>query len=145
MKNILCACFANTCRSPMIKTILEKKLSDKKISAKVDSAGIYGNSFNPVSHNTTIVLEEMGLSIDSHTSRHIRRKNLLNFDYFLVVDKETKIHFIEKGISPIKIFILNEDDGGIPDPIGGNLETYRRCAKIIEKAVENFITKTYSE
>lgn len=139
--NILCVCFANTCRSPMIKTILEKKLADKNISAHVDSAGIYGSSFNPVSHNAAIALKEMGLSIDSHSSRHIRRKEILNFDYFLVVDNETKIELIKKGISPKIIFILNEKNNGIPDPIGHNLKLYRECAQIIEESLEDFITK----
>lgn len=139
--NILCVCFANTCRSPMIKTILEKKLADKNISAHVDSAGIYGSSFNPVTRNAAIALKEMGLFMDSHSSRHIKRKNIFSFNYFLVVDNETKFDLIKKGISPKIIFILNEKYGGIPDPIGSDLGVYRECAQIIEKSLEDFITK----
>lgn len=139
--SILCVCAANTCRSPMIKIILENKLADKNISAHVDSAGIYGSSFNPVSPNAVIALKEMGLSIDSHSSRHIRRKKILDFDYFLVVDIGIKIELTQKGISPEKVFILNEKDGGIFDPIGGSLRWYRECAQTIEKSLEDFITK----
>lgn len=139
--SILCVCFANTCRSPMIKIILEKKLADMNISAHIDSAGIYGSNFKPVSHNAVTALKEMGLDIDGHSSCHISRKEISNFNYFLVVDNETKMELVKKGISPKIIFILNEGNNGIPDPVGGDLKEYRECAHIIEEALDAFIAK----
>ncbi len=39
-----------------------------------------------------------------------------------------------------KIFLMNETDRDIIDPIGGTLETYKKCSEIIQSCLQRVLT-----
>ncbi len=124
-----------------MKAILTKKLSDKGIGATIDSAGIAEKIPTPASDNAKTAMQEMGLSVDEHTSKHVREVDLSSFDTILVVDQKTKDAVIEQGTPVEKIIILNEENGGVPNPYGGDVDVYRKCAESIDGLLEGFVEK----
>jgi protein-tyrosine phosphatase len=139
LKQILCVCFGNSCRSPMMKTLLIKKLSDKGIEVIVDSAGVAEKAPTPASENAKAAMKYIGLSVEDHVSKHVREVDLSSFDHILVVDQKTKDAIIEKGAPADKITILNEEKGGVPNPYGEDENVYHECASCIDMYLDDFI------
>ncbi len=123
----------------MMKAVLTKKLHDNDIESTVDSAGIAEKDPTPASDNAKTVMEEMGLSLESHISKHVREVDLPSFDIILVVDQKTKDALIEQGVPVEKITILNEEYGGVPNPYGGDMLVYRECAQSIADLLEDVL------
>ena len=139
MKKFLCVCFGNSCRSPMMKTLLTKKLTEKGIEATVDSAGIAEKDPTPASDNARAVMKEHNLSLEGHTSKHVREVDLQSFDKILVVDQKTKEAVIAQGADADKVVILNEANDGVPNPYGGDIDVYRNCATSIDQLLDEFV------
>lgn len=108
------------------------------VDAFVDSAGIAEKDPTPASDHAKAVMKECSLSLEDHISKNIREVDLLSFDYILVVDEKTKEAVVSQGASPEKIMILNETDGGIPNPYGKDIEAYRECATAIYDSIQPF-------
>ena len=122
MKNILFVCTGNTCRSPMAHAIFNKIADSDKFTA--DSCGIFADGVSQISNNAKIILKENGIDFN-YTSKPVCKELLNQADIVVCM---TQNHYIQfTSIFPEfsdKIFVMPED---IPDPYGGNLETYRVC------------------
>jgi protein-tyrosine-phosphatase len=133
--NILFVCTGNICRSPMAVGILESVLSPQAlVVAKISSAGTGAMTGMPASENSVRVCEEEGIDISRHRSRAITRHLLETSDLVLAMEK----HHAEamRRLAPDlgdRIHLLSQYaadgnpavQGGVPDPIGGDLEDYR--------------------
>jgi protein-tyrosine-phosphatase len=133
--NILFVCTGNICRSPMAVGILESILSPQALAtAKVSSAGTGAMNGMPVSENSVRACEEEGIDISRHRSRVITRHLLEASDLVLAMER----HHAEamRRLAPDlsdRIHLLSQYaadgnpavQGGVPDPIGGDLEDYR--------------------
>ncbi|MCA1020910.1 MULTISPECIES: low molecular weight protein arginine phosphatase [Halobacillus] len=62
--NILFVCTGNTCRSPMAEAILKSKYDQDKVR----SAGIFAGKGEPLAENSSVVLGEIDLTLNHHTS-----------------------------------------------------------------------------
>ena len=122
----------------MMQTLLTHKLKEKNIPAIVESAGVAEKDPTPASDNARAVMKERNLSLDEHKSRHIRTTDLASYDYILVVDQKTKDAVVVQGVLPEKVIILNEENGGVPNPYGGDITAYRECANTLEKLTDAF-------
>jgi protein-tyrosine-phosphatase len=115
----------------------------------VDSAGLLGIEGAPAPAEARQVLWEAGLDLAGHRSRGIRKTDLRTSDIVIVMtldhleelerrfpdgtNRRYLIRAFEKGADPL---------GGAPeldDPIGQDLETYRRQFGIIRHCIDHLL------
>ncbi len=140
MKKILFVCTGNTCRSPMAEGIFKKLLSDRKIEGvECSSAGLFAMSGDEACANAIKAAERFGADISAHRSRRITSYILDETDLFVCMTREQAAS-LSMYVPHERVVVLGN---GIPDPFGGDIETYMRCANSIrialEQQFENFV------
>ncbi|QQY10059.1 MAG: serine hydroxymethyltransferase [Candidatus Xiphinematobacter sp.] len=145
MQSVLFVCAGNTCRSPMAEALLKKLLCDRK-DVEVWSAGLHALSNAPPSQFASQILqEEEGIDISSHRSRPLVEEHIRRATHIFVMSREQKRRltlFYPSAAS--RSFLLRELESSdtsldIPDPIGNDLGTYRRCKDTIKNAVQKIL------
>ncbi|MFH1188206.1 MAG: hypothetical protein V1688_05140 [bacterium] len=129
MKKILCVCYGNTCRSPMLQALLARGLGNRGVEAVVESAGILDEAGAPANEKAVISMKEMGLDITGHLSRGISNLDLSVYDKIVCLADTAKSLLISRGVSPEKIDIVE-----VNNPYRKDLEAYRSCAKVLARA-----------
>ena len=69
--NVLVACTANQCRSPMAAALLDRALAERGVPARVQSAGTNAVADIPATDDAITVMKGEGLDISGHRSRPI--------------------------------------------------------------------------
>ena len=135
---IIIVCTGNTCRSPMAEAIYREKFGDK---AEFISRGLYVEEERSASYNAEEVMKKMGLDISAHKSKELTEKEALEADLILTATAAHRDNIL--AVLPElqgKVFTLCEYANlpfeDIPDPFGGDIEDYTRCAETIKKAAE---------
>jgi protein-tyrosine phosphatase len=137
---VLCVCTGNTCRSPMLMTLLRDVLKKKNISAQVDSAGTGARTGDPASHFAQQAMEQRGLSLANHHSRPVAELALHDYDLFFCMTSHHAAFVRQHGVEAKKIHVVNADHGGVPDPFGAGADVYNACATVLTHAAEHLST-----
>jgi ribosomal-protein-alanine acetyltransferase len=124
---ILFLCTGNTCRSPMAAVLFAALCPEYTIF----SAGLAAADGLPASVHMQTIARERGFDLSVHKSRQVTPDLLSQADLLVCLSASHA-----RGIAPFaasaNIRILG---GGITDPYGGSLESYRACAAQIEAAL----------
>ena len=126
---IIFVCTGNTCRSPFAEGYFNS-LGIKGITAI--SRGLSTEGI-PVSENSCKVAKEYGFDICGHLSKTLSAEDL-DADFIFTMTENHKDFLLSNGVDSQKVFVLGS---GIPDPFGGDLETYRFCLDKIVKAIDS--------
>lgn len=130
--NILFVCTGNTCRSPMAEGLFKKLLADRKIeNVSCSSAGLFAMTGDEVTPNSVKACERFEVDISAHRARRITSYILDETDKFVCMTPEHAAS-LSLYVPSEKLIVLGE---GIPDPFGGDMETYIRCANSIRTAL----------
>ncbi|MCX7919306.1 MAG: low molecular weight protein arginine phosphatase [bacterium] len=152
MKSVLIVCTANICRSAMGEGLLKQILAEKQITGvTVRSAGISAGSGFTASANAIKVMRELGIDISGHKSSPITVSLIENSDIILAMEQYHK-EYIESmfpeangKVRLVREFAVDTKNYlDIEDPIGGTLETYRRCADEIRRCLLNFVAEYFT-
>lgn len=137
-KRVLFVCTGNTCRSPMAEGIYNK------MSVGALSRGLMVYGAPPASENAVKAMAEMGIDISNHTARQIAKGDIEESGVVLTMTLGHKRIILAKWPEfEGKVFTLGEMAGGddVPDPYGGDIDEYRRCAETIKNYVVKAIEK----
>ena len=137
---ILFVCTGNTCRSPLAEGIMNKKAEERKLSITAESAGLAASAGDEVSVGSILAARALEIDISSHRSRPFNLYMTEEFDLFAVMSENHK-KVLSMYVPERKIRVLG---GGIPDPYGGNEETYLECAKIINESIDELLNELCS-
>ena len=130
--NILFVCTGNTCRSPMAEGLFKKLLADRKTeNVSCSSAGLFAMTGDEVTPNSVKACERFEVDISAHRARRITSYILDETDKFVCMTPEHAAS-LSLYVPSEKLIVLGE---GIPDPFGGDMETYIRCANSIRTAL----------
>ncbi len=136
---ILCVCYGNTCRSPMLAALLKRELESRGISTEVESAGVEPLAdFEklPASPKAVEAMAEMGLDISNHMNRHVSQLELASYDIIYVVD-EKYTPYLNLNLNSLgeNVRVLE----GIPNPYLKGLSRYRDCAELFAQLVRQLV------
>ena len=122
----------------MAEALFKELLAERGVEGdwRVESAGTWALDGQRASAHAEQVMREQGLDISAHRSQVTSGELLRGFDLILVMVPGHKEALVTEfpGVAQ-RVFLLSEMAGmeqGIPDPIGGSLETYRTAASEME-------------
>jgi len=151
--NVLFICMGNIGRSPLAKSLLQKKYKEHAIKAEVDSAGF--EAFN-INDAPDYRIKELGVKHGVKVTGEARifvKKDFDKFDYIYVMDTRTYRDVKELAKNEDQLnkidYLMNLIEPGknkiVPDPINSwniDLETVfdyldKATDKIVENALRN--------
>ena len=142
MKNILFVCSGNTCRSPLAQAIAQRVFSSRPARGwLVSSAGSSATEGLPASEHSLEIARNHGFDLTAHRSRPLSSEMAEQTDLIVAMGAGHRSHVgMIDGDALEHTYLLTdfcEDlDGDVPDPIGGDLETYERVYEMIHRCVE---------
>lgn len=133
--NIIFVCTGNTCRSPMAEYYLKSKnLDGICVSSRGFSAG---EAANP---NSVAVMNEVGIDISNHISQCITAEVAKKADAIICMTESHRQLLVSSGVESHRISVLS---GGIPDPFGCDIDTYRQCRDSIFAGIDTLINDCF--
>lgn len=136
---VLFVCTANTCRSPMLRTIFQSKAKARGIDIDVESAGIYadGEDINRFAKST---LERHGLKVEKHFSKACDKTMADECDFIFATTDAQAQKLIEKFGCEEKVVALSKLCGSdIDDPYGRGIDAYEKTYFVLDKVADSII------
>lgn len=131
--HITFVCTGNTCRSPMAQGIFEKLIKDREIkNVTCSSCGLFAFPGDSATPEAVEAVKKMGVDISDHRSRGFSAYIIDETDWFICMTRGHKATLEASGCKK-KITVLGD---GVPDPYGGDVATYEKCASYIKESLE---------
>ena len=134
METILCVCFGNISRSPMMQAVLQQHLGAAFL---VESAGVSKElAGRPANDRSVACMQERGVDLSGHVSRGIGDLDLDQYRWIVCVghDEADKVRSA-LGANSASVMVANEHQGGIPDPYELGLAGYRDCLALLDQVM----------
>jgi protein-tyrosine-phosphatase len=111
-----------------------EELQDHGIQiASVGTGAVEGAA---ASANAILAMQERGVDIRNHRTRPITVDALLRADYIWVMTRGHLASVIRLAPEVTdRVWLLDPGGADVPDPIGGDLEDYRSCARLLEQVL----------
>jgi len=136
---LLAVCTGNTCRSPMLAAFLCAGARRLELPLAVESCGVAAATGGPASKHAVTTLAERGIDLADHRSRPIDDCDLRAYDQVWCMGEHHALACLELGAPQERVFVVRGERGGVPDPVGGDLDAYRACADVLQVAAEDIL------
>jgi protein-tyrosine phosphatase len=142
---ILIVCTGNSCRSPMATHILKQLIADdrhigvddvEKAGYIITSAGT-ASGFGGATEEAMQVVREFGGDISGHVATALERETVEHADHILAMTESHRERITELDPTADRRTIVLD----IPDPIGGDVTVYRRCAHQIRAQLKPHLAR----
>src|SRR5262245_11619923 len=148
---VVLVCTGNTCRSPMAEVLLKRRLAEKvnvKISDLDDrgivvmSAGISAAPGGRAAAEAIQTVAQWKLDLSQHESQPLSDRIVRFADLIITMTRGHREAILEQwpDAEP-RVHPISGGRGDVPDPIGGPLEQYRRCAEQLDAYLEDWVEK----
>lgn len=148
---VLFVCLGNICRSPTAQGVMERKLADAGLSARVrvDSAGTaaYHLGKSPDSRSSEVAAAR-GYRLDHLRARRVSREDFETFDYVLALDRQNleDLQRLAPEEAPGRPQLLLDFAGGgaideVPDPYYGGPKGFERVLDLIEAGCTGLLSE----
>jgi tRNA threonylcarbamoyl adenosine modification protein (Sua5/YciO/YrdC/YwlC family) len=145
---IVLVCTGNTCRSPMAEVLLKKRIADRlrcKVSELDDrgivvmSAGISASPGGRAAAEAAETMQARGLDLTQHESQPLTDRIVRFADVVITMTRGHRQAILEAwpDAEP-RVHLIAQGRGDVPDPIGGPLELYRRCADQLDEYLQTW-------
>ena len=147
-RSILFVCTGNTCRSPIAESLCRVKLSQalgcepaelESRGYRVASAGVMAYPGDGATPEAVAVAIENGAELTGHRSRPLCPEMLESAtDVFAMTETHLVVLLsrLAPGAPEPKLLCGTDD---LPDPIGGDRDEYRACARVIASHLDRLI------
>jgi len=144
-------CLGNICRSPMAEALFLDKAKSRGITStfEVDSCGTGDWHIGQLPDKRTIeTLQNHGIEVSS-TARQIRKSDLDDYDYILVMDRSnysnvTSILGRSDKIKMMRDYDSRNSGADVPDPYFGGTDGFENVFSILDEATENLLDELVS-
>lgn len=131
--NILVICTGNICRSPMGEALLKQAFPERKVC----SAGIQGLTGEPADAMAIEVMNEIGVSMDSHIAQKITPELLKQADLILTMTKSQikrleQQHPFTRGKTFLIGHWINKE---VPDPYKQSRDAFIYARDIVVEGI----------
>lgn len=140
MERVLCVCYNDTCRAPMMAAILQRLIDEIGSDITVENAGISQDAAraNPARGHSITCMRRWGYDLHTHRSRWIGSFDLETYDLIICVSEKGAETAITFGAYEEQVEIIL-----IPDLWGKRLKAHEACALIIEEAMGRVIGELF--
>ena len=145
-QRILFVCTGNTCRSSMAEGLARKVAQEPGIQRWVfASAGTLALPGDKAANQAIETLAEMGIELSQHRATLLTKEMILEADLILTMTASHRRQVL--SIVPEaadKVHVLGQYagiPGDVPDPFGGSIEEYRRCAGNLQALIRKVLDR----
>ncbi len=117
----------------MLASLLRAQLVDHN-HITISSAGLAAQNGSPASTHACTCMQQRSLDLSQHSSTAIQSCDMNAIDRFYCLTERHAFALADAGIPHEKLFVVNQKNGGVPDPFGGSLAIYEQCAQVLETA-----------
>jgi ribosomal-protein-alanine N-acetyltransferase len=136
MLNVTFVCTGNTCRSAMAEGLFRKILIERGITdISCRSCGLAAYPGDSATTQAIEVCKERGVDLSSHRSTALNTYILDETDITVCMTSNHKNAIV--SVRPDCRTTV--PTGGVPDPYGGDIDTYRECVDKIEAFLNVFL------
>lgn len=108
-------------------------------SKNLDGVCVMSRGFSagePANPKSVAVMDEVGIDISNHISNFITTDDIKSADAIICMTESHKQFLMASGFPKNNIYVLS---GGIPDPFGCDINTYRKCRDSIFAGIDKLI------
>ncbi len=129
----------------MLACLLRAEAENLGLQLEVSSAGVAAGAGQAASPHSVTCMQHQGLDLSEHRSTPAQALDLSSIDQFHCMTENHAFALFDAGVPQEKLFVVNAEHGGVPDPLGGPLEAYQACADVLGVAAKHIAAQCKSE